>query len=423
MIKSIHVENFLCFKDATIDLEGAKGEAVPYALIYGENGSGKTNLLQSVRFLRASLDSYLSKWADRGPGAPDSAGFTMQTLHSEYSRIGSDGPMGLRFVFRINGRDAEYSMRVSKEGLIGEDLVYILNGRRAALFSISDERMDIGKVFKGKYLEDMRYECSKYWGFHSLLSIVSKGTADIKRGFIEDNVAPELMEVLDYINGLVLFFPNARLRPQNPLMNPRGGQWPSELDPVMDALADAMNDFFCGLYSDVEGVRYLKNKGPRYTEYELVFDKRIEGKTVVIPISRESSGTQRLVDEFYYILVCVHGGVVVVDEMDSGVHDVLMMEVFDEIRGCMRGQLIATTHNTVLLQNSDPRNTFIIDLDGEGCRAIRSIRSITKTQKCNNNTKRYLEGDLGGIPIVGYLGLSEVADEFFSKAEGAADGL
>lgn len=55
MFRRIDLENFRSFTKATLDLGGKGGTAKPYALIYGENGSGKTNLIESVSFLTQSM--------------------------------------------------------------------------------------------------------------------------------------------------------------------------------------------------------------------------------------------------------------------------------------------------------------------------------------------------------------------------------
>ncbi|MBR4202516.1 MAG: AAA family ATPase [Candidatus Methanomethylophilaceae archaeon] len=421
MIKRIHAENFLCFRDITLDLAGPKGKPLWYALIYGENGSGKTNLLHTLWFLKASLDIRMVDWANElsiGRGIYETTEHHA-TLFTEYSMIGSKDPIRLEYTFEIDGRDATYLMEISLKGMVKEELVYVINGRKATLFSITENDMDMDRCFPGEFRKDMRMNVQKYWGPYSMLSILVKESNNLSHIFARDNISPELTKVVQYVKNLSIYFPDRRSISFNPLMNARGGQMPESFEPAMDAMAEAMNDFFCGLYSDIESVHYVKTRTQGGIDFELVFDKRIEGKTVTVPLYKESSGTRKLVDEFYHIMVCVHGGVEVVDEMDSGIHDVLMKDLFGCIRESMKGQLIATTHNTMLLQNSDPRGTYILDIDGEGCRTIRSVYSIARTQRCNNNTKRYLEGDLGGVPVVGYMDLEGIATRFFEKLEGS----
>ena len=55
MFKRIELDNFRSFTHIVFDLEGAGGTPAPYALVYGENGSGKTDLVESVAFLKRSI--------------------------------------------------------------------------------------------------------------------------------------------------------------------------------------------------------------------------------------------------------------------------------------------------------------------------------------------------------------------------------
>ena len=52
MFTRIVLDNFLSFGHVEFDLSGAYGKPLNYAFVYGENGSGKTNLVRSIAFLR-----------------------------------------------------------------------------------------------------------------------------------------------------------------------------------------------------------------------------------------------------------------------------------------------------------------------------------------------------------------------------------
>ena len=52
-LRRIVLDNFLSFGHVELDLL-EKGSPKGSALIYGENGSGKTNLVESVKFFRDS---------------------------------------------------------------------------------------------------------------------------------------------------------------------------------------------------------------------------------------------------------------------------------------------------------------------------------------------------------------------------------
>ena len=101
--------------------------------------------------------------------------------------------------------------------------------------------------------------------------------------------------------------------------------------------------------------------------------------------------------------------------MDSGIHDKLVFDLITEILGEIKGQLIITTHNTSLLRILEPKCAFIINVDLEGERDIRSISKIVRTQKSHNNQDRYLKGLMEGVPYMGSLDLDEIATSFYNQ--------
>ena len=93
----------------------------------------------------------------------------------------------------------------------------------------------------------------------------------------------------------------------------------------------------------------------------------------------------------------------------------LVFDLITEILGEIKGQLIITTHNTSLLKILEPRCAFIINVDLNGEREIRSISKIIRTQKNHNNQDRYLKGVMDGVPYMGSLDLDEIASGLYGK--------
>jgi len=55
MLKKLYLKNYLSFGEVTLDLKNSNNTIKKYAAIYGENGSGKTNLLSALSFLKKSI--------------------------------------------------------------------------------------------------------------------------------------------------------------------------------------------------------------------------------------------------------------------------------------------------------------------------------------------------------------------------------
>ena len=57
MLSYIRLRNFKSFSDIMFDLRGKGGIPKKKVFVYGENGSGKSNLISSLFFLRKTVES------------------------------------------------------------------------------------------------------------------------------------------------------------------------------------------------------------------------------------------------------------------------------------------------------------------------------------------------------------------------------
>jgi AAA15 family ATPase/GTPase len=103
-----------------------------------------------------------------------------------------------------------------------------------------------------------------------------------------------------------------------------------------------------------------------------------------------------------YLLTACFDGVVVIDEADSAVHDYLFKKVCDEIAPFIDGQVIMTTHNTMLMESDFARNTtYILSEDDAGNKVVKAISDYEKRTYLNNNIRnKYLNNEYGGLPQV-----------------------
>ena len=71
--------------------------------------------------------------------------------------------------------------------------------------------------------------------------------------------------------------------------------------------------------------------------------------------------------------------------------------------------IIITTHNTLLLEELERKYMYIIYIDFKGNKEIRCVDDYKKrTQKTNNLRDKYLRGDYGGVPNVGYIDFEDI---------------
>lgn len=105
------------------------------------------------------------------------------------------------------------------------------------------------------------------------------------------------------------------------------------------------------------------------------------------PIRYESEGIKRIISILNYLIaVFNHPGVcLVVDEMDSGIFEYLLGELLGLMNNEMKGQLIFTSHNLRVLEKLDSKNIVCSTVNPDN----RYIR-LTGIEKNNNKRDFYI---------------------------------
>lgn len=102
--------------------------------------------------------------------------------------------------------------------------------------------------------------------------------------------------------------------------------------------------------------------------------KLIAGHERSIEFSMESTGTQSILQLLPFMLVVVKGSVAIIDEFDTGVHDLLVQSLVNSLYENLSGQLIMTTHNTLLMESGLPKECiYVINELEDGDKEIQCI--------------------------------------------------
>ncbi len=109
------------------------------------------------------------------------------------------------------------------------------------------------------------------------------------------------------------------------------------------------------------------------------------------------------------------GGTVLIDGLDPGIHEMMVWELMERIRGYDEGQLIATTHDTELLDDSEPSSAYVIQVDKDGFRMIMPLNRIARTQRTNSVRSQYLRGCFKGVPYIGDVDFEDISARFEGK--------
>lgn len=444
MINYIRLSNFKNFGDVTLDLRGKKNKPKKMAFIYGENGAGKTNLLSSVLFLfkstmtlenQAQLEIFRKQLSEGRDDTDEkqlkriveiakSSFWDLSTVINDAWMIDNDGTMRLEFGFNVNNHDGVYFAEFAKDKIIEEKLTYFLKERTGSVFHIREEGKKINLnnlvFFEKDYSAVLTDLVGQYWGKHSFLAILHEELQRKQKLYIEKNISTNLLNALDFLFSLSV----TNLRGEDKtevLQNLRGGfNSNRQMQGVVKrqdkvillGYEEILNDYLTSMLSDVKSVKYdILEKGDNI-HYRLTLQKMINGEIRNVFATHESTGILRLIHYFPYILNCLSGNTVVIDELDNGIHDLMISDFVKSLSAAVTGQFIASTHNTTLLKKLPAEAVYFVVTDATGVAKVVSLLQIEeRVQGSNNIAKKYLEGNYGGIPYVGALDFGEIAEE------------
>ena len=172
------------------------------------------------------------------------------------------------------------------------------------------------------------------------------------------------------------------------------------------------------MYSDIENIFYKKSSSKSdEIHYELYEKKRISNTLITVPFSLESNGTKKLLNLFPLFLNAISGQTVIIDEIDQGIHDLLVERIVDNVQEDLEGQLIFTTHDTQIMQQLDVSSLYVLQIDSLGNKRIVNLsKASQKSIAANNNIQKlYLNGYFSGVP---YADDVDFYDILGSLAEG-----
>lgn len=436
MFTYVKAKNFKSLKDIEFNLNKTKTKTNQFISIYGENGSGKTNIVELFKLLQQSTmsratDIAMNKmpkefWkiqeevSDQLPTEIRQI-FQLSFNLKEYRMLDEEEATEIEYGFKINNKDGFYYIKFNDE-IIEEKLYYMAGKQRAYLFQINKENNKIIKnlnkniFINEKYNEELIDGIDKYWGKYTFLSLLSFEVIEKNKDYIDNNISKNIMEVIDKIwsmtvhadKGALKIIPDGFIKVRK-LNNIQQGIVKKDKLPEIKKYENVLNIFFTQAYADIKEVKYKINEKEDRIHYELYFYKMIGGQIKSIPSKLESDGTRRILNQFDTIIGSLLGETVIIDEIDNGIHDVLMKNIIMSIKDEITGQLIITTHNTLLLEILPKENIYILSTDYNGNKTINSIKEYgTKIQKNNNARDLYFKGVFGGIPTTNYIDFEEI---------------
>ena len=436
MFTYIKAKNFKSLKDIEFNLNKTKTKTNQFISIYGENGSGKTNIVELFKLLQKitmarRIDVVMNKmpkefWKIQEEMSDQLSMeireiFQLSPQLNQYRMLDEKEATEIEYGFKINNKNGFYYIKFNNE-IIEEKLYYMAGKQRGYLFQIKKDDSKINKDLNNsiflneKYNEELTEGIDKYWGKYSFLSLLSFEMAEKNKYYIENNISKNIFEVINHIwemtvhvdKGTFRTIPDSFVKVRK-LNNIQVGNVKKEKIHEIEKYENILNIFFTQAYADIKEVKYKIDEKEDRLYYELYFNKMIGGKIKSIPSKYESDGTKRILNQFDTIIGSLLGETVILDEIDNGIHDVLMKNIIMSIKDEITGQLIITTHNTLLLEILPKEYIYILSTDYNGNKTINSIKEYgIKIQKNNNARDLYFKGVFGGIPTTDYIDFEEI---------------
>ncbi len=425
MFNYISLKNYRSLIDFRVDFTGKRSIPKKLILIYGENGVGKSNfatafytLYETLRTM--SIKDMMEKLRETAT-EEDLKDISFQkfiknnlkdieSIIKSSKTVNSQGTMVLEFGFKLKGKNGVYRLEMNDSQIISERLEFVLNKNKTVFFDINEKAVKLNdKIFKKiEYKEEISSLLEKYWGKHSLLALIVYEIEEKKRGYVKNRICNPLYELISY-------FMTMSIRVKDGYHVEKGKMGAShkilcdldkgkisldEIDELNKAEA-FLNEFFTCLYSDVKQVYYKKEPSEDEIIYQLMFKKLIYNQLLDIDFEKESTGTQYLLEILPFFMTSIEGQTAILDEIDTGIHDLLIDTILENMYDSIEGQIIITTHNTMLLESDLPKECiYIFSVDENANKELLPLSAFEEHLHPNLNIrKRYLKGMYGGVPI------------------------
>lgn len=427
MFTNVKLKNFKSFKDVEINLQSKKGEYKPLAIVYGENGSGKTTISQAFLALKRTMETMqlkgmLKDLLDEKFTPPEDFPLKqdvmlkilksrlsvngIENLIEEYKMINSNQNLSLEYEFNIEGGSGCYYVEMDSYSIVRERLEYKLNKNRGCYFNIEEDDIYINeKIFESKEFYDLiSSQVDMYWGKHTLLSILYFEMGDKSDTYINSNISINLMKVMRAFENINFKIPRASdgqslaLNAENKILGHLvSGVIEKKNKDNLEKVERLLNQFFKSMFNDVVKAFYKKSNKNNEIRYNLYLRKQIENHEYDIDFQLESNGTQEIIDLLPYLVSAVSGSCVIIDEYGIGIHDLLATKLLASVGHQIKGQLILTTHNTLLMDYAElnPDSLYFIMNNKTFKKSVKCVTEIEDRLHPNYNyRKRYFTNEL-----------------------------
>ncbi len=424
MIIEFSVENYLSFKDLTIlSMVAAKSfkeyndthiieidnrlSILKTAILYGNNASGKSNLLEAVSFMKATvLNSFRDALMDNNERKFPLKKFILSSETENKSSF-------FEISFIHNSIKYRYGFEIDYDKIVAEWLFHTTS-KEVYLFKRDFQKIEINR-YAFKEALGKENDVKENVLFLSLLATLGKEiSSGIVDWFQKINIINGIHDrghkryTIDKLKSDKIFF-NWVLHFIKYLEISSLSTTEEEVNEIdLDTLKEKEKDEeIIDLLTSIQKIQSKQLKRDQLMTYHRKYD----GNNILIDTvefnfdKQESEGTKKLL----YLLgpwydTLQNGKVLIVDELDSRLHSHLTIKLigFFHLLNKNKAQLISAVHDISLLNKETFRRDQIwfVEKNQFGASELISLGDF-KTNKVRNKSafdKNYLDGKYGAVP-------------------------
>lgn len=369
--------------------------AVRSAVVYGPNASGKSTLLRGLDYLRAVV-------AESATVIQPGQTYNVQPFKLDQACVNL--PTEFEVTFLLAGVRHQYAFAMTAQRIVSESLMVYRTSKPTQLFS---RRLVEGDTYE--------YEFSAYLsGPRKLWQESTRPNALFLSTAAQLN-SEQLSPVFHWIVRSIVFLP-------------AGAVLVPDITTAMLATEQGrttIREFLSEADISIADVQAVTRKGVRaqwvmnagglqasQEEHEFllpVFQHTTPQGSAKFELQEESEGTQRLYALIAPVLDCLRDGrVLVVDELDSSLHTLLVRRLITMFHtptlNTLGAQLVFSTHDTSLLDRTLFRRDQIWFTEKDDQQATRLYPLTDFSPRKQEAWERgYLAGRYGAVPFFGHL--------------------
>ena len=426
MLLRFAFKNFRSFRDeAVLDLRATKitenantlinignDKGLPVVAIYGANASGKSNVIDAFDYMQYYVTGSLEFGGQSETKNKDKEYYKPETFLFDSAAKSGNSEFEVCFTLSNDPKEKiyKYGFIVNARGVVEEWLnskAKTSRGDFKVIFyrNTETDELDLSGISKIKQ-ENIRVSLEKETLVVSLGAQLKIEKLKAVRDWFADN------EILDFGRPEFNFFLSSFI--------------PEGFDSDVNVRKDVVRYFasFDESIVDfkVETIESTDKKDGKHYKIDTVHKMVNSDTTATMPLREESAGTLKMFAIYPHLHnVLNNGGVLVIDELNSRLHPLLVrtlvLEFLNPELNKKHAQLIFTTFDSWSMNNETLRRDEIwfTNKDAQGLSTLYSLADIrgetsAKIRKDENYEKNYLLGKYGAIPTVKNFLIAESKD-------------